>query len=39
VTEYADDARLGKQIQAAFCELTDGFLDIYDNAWDGARHG
>jgi hypothetical protein len=24
-------------VAAAFCELTDEFLDIYDNAWDGAR--
>jgi len=24
-------------VAAAFCELTDGFLDIYDNAWDGER--
>ncbi len=24
-------------VAAAFCELTDGFLDIYDDAWDGDR--
>jgi hypothetical protein len=24
-------------VAAAFCELTDGFLSIYDNAWDGDR--
>ena len=24
-------------VAAAFCELTDGFLDIYDTGWDGDR--
>jgi hypothetical protein len=24
-------------VAGAFCELTDGFLNIYDNAWDGDR--
>jgi hypothetical protein len=24
-------------MQAAFRELTAGFLDIYDNAWNGDR--